>query len=145
MRSIVQRVSSGAVTCEGSRRVIARGLVVLVGLYEDDLPKDVAWMAEKIAHLRIFEDDEGKLNRSVLEIGGSVLLIPNFTVAGDASKGRRPSFDRAMRPERAAVAFDSLAAELEFRGVPVQIGFFGGDMLVEIHNDGPITIVLETQ
>ena len=102
-------------------------------------------MAEKIVNLRIFVDDGGKMNRSVLDTGGSVLLVPNFTVAGDAKKGRRPSFDLAMRPERAGPEFERLVEDARSRGVPVEPGFFGGDMLVEIANDGPITIVLDSR
>jgi D-tyrosyl-tRNA(Tyr) deacylase len=145
MRAVVQRVARGAVTCAGETRSIGPGLVVLVGIYETDEARDLSWMAEKIANLRIFVDDAGKMNRSVLEVGGGVLLVPNFTVAGDAKKGRRPSFDMAMKPERAGPAFERLVEEVRAIGVRVERGFFGGDMLVEIHNDGPITIVLDSR
>ncbi len=145
MRAVVQRVARGAVTCAGETRSIGPGLVVLVGIYETDEARDLSWMAEKIANLRIFVDDAGKMNRSVLEVGGGVLLVPNFTVAGDAKKGRRPSFDMAMKPERAGPACERLVEEVRAIGVRVERGFFGGDMLVEIHNDGPITIVLDSR
>lgn len=144
MRAVVQRVVRAAVTCDGETRAIGPGLVVLVGIYESDEARDRAWMAEKVANLRIFVDDAGKMNRSVLDIGGSILLVPNFTVAGDAKKGRRPSFDLAMRPERAGPEFERLVEDVRTTGVRVERGFFGGDMLVEIANDGPITIVLDS-
>ncbi len=153
MRSVVQRVARASVTCatpEGSvARHISRGLVVLVGIYETDTDADRVWLADKLPNLRIFTDEAGpmagKMNLSVLDIKGSILLVPNFTVAGDAKKGRRPSFDAAMRPERAAPTFDALAADLRAKGVPVETGFFGGDMLVEILNDGPATIILDSR
>jgi D-tyrosyl-tRNA(Tyr) deacylase len=145
MRSVVQRVERASVTCNGTTRRISRGLVVLVGIYETDTDADRAWLADKLPNLRIFTDDAGKMNLSVLDIKGSILLVPNFTVAGDAKKGRRPSFDAAMRPERAAPMFDALAADLRAKGVPIETGFFGGDMLVEILNDGPITIILDSR
>lgn len=145
MRSVVQRVARASVACDGITRSISRGLVVLVGIYETDTDADRAWHADKLPNLRIFTDEAGKMNRSVLDIKGSILLVPNFTVAGDAKKGRRPSFDAAMRPERAAPMFDALAADLRAKGVPIETGFFGGDMLVEILNDGPVTIVLDSR
>jgi D-tyrosyl-tRNA(Tyr) deacylase len=102
-------------------------------------------MAGKIAHLRIFADDEGKMNRSVLDVGGEVLLVSNFTVAGDARKGRRPSFDRAMRPPEAEAAFEALADALRELGVRVQTGVFGAHMHVSLVNDGPVTIWLDSR
>lgn len=149
MRSVVQRVARASVTCAtpegGITRHISRGLVVLVGIYETDTDADRAWLADKLPNLRIFTDDAQKMNLSVLDIKGSILLVPNFTVAGDARKGRRPSFDAAMRPERAAPMFDALATDLRAKDVPVETGFFGGDMLVEILNDGPVTIILDSR
>lgn len=149
MRAVVQRVAHASVTCtvdgDAATRSIGPGLVVLVGIYETDEPRDREWLADKLANLRIFVDPAGKMNLSVLDTEGSILLIPNFTVAGDAKKGRRPSFDAAMRPERAAPEFDRLAADLRARAVPLQTGFFGGDMLVQIANDGPITIILDSR
>lgn len=145
MKSVVQRVERASVTCNGATRRISRGLVVLVGIYETDTDADRAWLADKLPNLRVFTDDAGKMNLSVLDIKGSILLVPNFTVAGDAKKGRRPSFDAAMRPERAAPVFDALAADLRAKDVPIETGFFGGDMLVEILNDGPVTIILDSR
>lgn len=144
MRAVVQRVAEGSVSCGDETRAIGSGLVVLLGIFESDTERDRTWMVEKIANLRIFADDAGKMNRSVLDVGGSVLLVPNFTVAGDAKKGRRPSFDLAMRPERSGPEFERCVSALRATGVRVERGFFGGDMLVRIANDGPITIVLDS-
>lgn len=145
MRAVVQRVSRASVSCQGVTRSIHRGLAVLVGIYETDTERDRLWMADKLPTLRIFNDDAGKMNLSTIDLHASILLVPNFTVAGDARKGRRPSFDGAMRPERAAQEFDQLASDLRARGVPLESGFFGGDMLVEISNDGPVTIILDSR
>ncbi len=147
MRAVVQRVSRATLTADG--RAVASfdapgGLVVLAGLEERDTADDRRWMAEKIAHLRIFPDDEGRMNRSVLDAGGWVLLVPNFTVAGDAAKGRRPSFDNAMRPPRAAEEFALLAAAVRTLCPRVSEGVFGAHMHVELVNDGPVTILLQS-
>ena len=152
MKAVVQRVSRGAVEVDGRGVAsIARGIVALVGIEQSDTPKDLAWMADKLAHLRIFEDAAGKMNLSVAELrgpdggpGGGILLVPNFTVAGDARKGRRPSFDAAMRPEQAEPFFQELARSVAAHGVPVQTGVFRAHMLVSLVNDGPVTIVLES-
>ena len=145
MRLVLQRVSSASVTVAGVQRAaIGRGLMVLAGLFETDTDADLAWAAEKVVELRIFEDDQRKMNRSVRDVGGSILLVPNFTLAADARKGRRPSFDRAMRPERSAGEFDRFAAMVAQRGVPVQTGVFRAEMQVALVNDGPITIVLDS-
>jgi D-tyrosyl-tRNA(Tyr) deacylase len=150
MRCVVQRVTGATlrVVEEGVERSHARigpGLCVMVGIERGDTETDLAWAASKIAHLRIFEDEQGKMNRSVLDTGGGVLLVPNFTVAGDARKGRRPSFDNAMRPPEASAMFDALCAAVAGEGVPVQAGVFGADMRVELVNDGPITIWLDSR
>jgi D-tyrosyl-tRNA(Tyr) deacylase len=143
---VVQRVLKASVEVEGREvGAIERGLVVLVGIEESDTPADRAWMAEKIPNLRIFEDEQGKMNKSVLEVGGSVLLVPNFTVAGDARKGRRPSFDNAMRPERSEGEFGELARAVGASGVPVATGVFRAHMLVSLVNDGPVTIWLDSR
>lgn len=149
MRAVVQRVASATlnVVTDGEERLhasIARGLVVLAGVERDDREADADWMAGKIANLRIFNDDEGKMNLSVLDVGGEVLLVSNFTVAGDARKGRRPSFDHAMRPPRAEGAFDDLVERVRALGVSVQTGVFGAHMHVTIVNDGPVTIWLQS-
>ena len=146
MRAVVQRVSAGAVEVDGREVArIARGLVALVGIEEGDSETDAAWLADKLAHLRIFEDAAGKMNLALGDVGGSLLLVPNFTVAGDARKGRRPSFDRAMRPEQAEPLFARLVAIAASHGVPVQTGVFRAHMLVTLTNDGPVTIWLDSR
>jgi D-aminoacyl-tRNA deacylase len=148
VKAIIQRVNEAWVDVLDSdtRRVasIGRGLLALVGIEHTDIDDDMAWMAEKIVNLRIFEDDAGKMNLSVFDIKGGVLLVPNFTVAGDARKGRRPSFDGAMRPELAEPMFTRLANRVEEAGVPVQMGVFKAHMHVGLVNDGPVTIVLQS-
>ena len=144
MRAVVQRVSRASVTVEG--RVVGaieRGLAILVGVRVGDTEAEAQWLAGKIATLRIFDDEEGKLNRSVLDVGGSILAVSQFTLYGDAHKGRRPSYDQAAPPEVAEPLIRRLVELLEAQGVPVQTGIFRAHMLVEIHNDGPVTIILE--
>jgi D-aminoacyl-tRNA deacylase len=144
MRLLVQRVTQGSVTIEGQRiSEIGVGLVILVGVGKGDTAEQADWLAEKVANLRIFEDDQGKMNRSVLEAGGSALVVSQFTLYGNAERGRRPSFIDAALPSEAEPLVTHLAKRLQFHGVPVQTGVFRADMLVEIHNDGPVTIWLE--
>jgi D-tyrosyl-tRNA(Tyr) deacylase len=144
MKAVVQRVIHGKVTVEGKTTAdIDRGLVVLLGIGPDDGEEQAQWMAEKIVHLRIFEDDAGKMNRSVLEIGGKAIVVSQFTLYGDARKGRRPSFFGAAAPDKASPLVDRVVALLGEQGVPTQTGVFGAHMLVEIANDGPVTILLE--
>jgi D-tyrosyl-tRNA(Tyr) deacylase len=119
---------------------IGPGLVILVGVGKGDGEPQAAWLAEKIANLRIIEDEAGKMNRSVLEAGGSALVVSQFTLYANTEKGRRPSFIEAEEAEPLVAYF---AKRLQFHGVPVQTGIFRADMLVEIHNDGPVTIILE--
>ncbi|MCL4741548.1 MAG: D-tyrosyl-tRNA(Tyr) deacylase [Phycisphaerales bacterium] len=146
MKCVVQRVSGASLDADGApRAVIGAGLVVLVAVVEGDAERDLDWTADKVARLRVFEDDAGKMNLSLLDTGGEVLLVPNFTVAGDARKGRRPSFDGAMRPPEAAAAFDALADALRGRGVRVETGVFGAHMQVRLVNDGPVTLVLDSR
>ena len=123
---------------------IEAGLMVLAGLVEGDAEADLTWAAEKLANLRIFEDEQGKMNRSVLDTRGGILLVPNFTLAGEAVKGRRPSFDRAMKPEVAGPMFARLAELLRAAGAPTQTGVFRAHMVVTLVNDGPVTILLDT-
>lgn len=146
MRTVVQRAASASVRVDGREvGAIGRGLVALVGVERGDGDADLRWTAEKLAHLRIFEDDAGKMNLSVLDVKGSVLLVPNFTVAGDARKGRRPSFDGAMPPAEAEPVFDGLVGAVRAAGVPVASGVFRAAMLVCLVNDGPVTLVLESR
>jgi D-tyrosyl-tRNA(Tyr) deacylase len=144
MKAVVQRVSYGSVTVDGQRVAeIGAGLVVLAGVGRDDGQPQADWLAEKIANLRIFVDEAGKMNRSVLEIGGSVLVVSQFTLYADAQKGRRPAFIGAAHPSEAEPLLEYFVKRLEFYGVPTQTGVFRAHMHVEIHNDGPVTILLE--
>jgi len=144
MRALVQRVRYGKVSVEG-RAVseIANGLVILVGVGHGDGESQAAWLAEKIANLRIFEDAEGKMNLSVRDVGGSALVVSQFTLYADSQKGRRPSFVEAALPDVAAPLVDKFVEMIRQQGVPAGVGVFGAHMLVEIHNDGPVTIWLE--
>lgn len=144
MRLILQRVSSARVRVDD--RVAGEageGLLLLVGFTHADTVEQVTWMADKVVGLRIFRDDEGKMNRSLDEVGGSALVVSQFTLYGDAQKGRRPSFIDAARPEVAIPLYERFVLELRARGVQVQTGEFGAMMQVELVNDGPVTLFLE--
>jgi len=144
MRALIQRVSRASVTVDGKIiSSIGHGLVVLLGVGHADGVEQTQWMAEKIATLRIFSDAEGKMNLSVQDVMGEVIVVSQFTLFADAQKGRRPSFVDAARPEVAAPLVERFAAYLREQRVPTQTGIFGADMLVEIQNDGPVTIWLE--
>ena len=144
MRLVIQRVSSASVTVDNVvRGEIAAGLMVLVGFATTDTAAQLPWAADKLANLRIFEDAQEKMNLSVLDTKGSILLVPNFTLAGNAQQGRRPSFDTAMRPEQAEPMFQSLAKMLTERNVPTQTGVFRAHMQVALVNNGPITLVID--
>lgn len=144
MRLILQRVRRGAVSVSGEPVAdIGPGLVILAGVRAGDTADQADWLAEKTAHLRIFEDDAGKMNRSLLEAGGSALVVSQFTLYANAEKGRRPSFIEAAAPEAAEPLVARYAEQLRALGVPVQTGRFRAEMLVEILNDGPVTIFLE--
>lgn len=123
---------------------IDSGLVVLLGIAADDGPEQSSALAQKVAHLRIFDDDAGRLNRSVLDVGGSVLVVSQFTLYGDTGRGRRPSFVRAAPPEQAEPLCDLFVDRLQEQGLTVATGRFRATMVVEIHNDGPVTLVLDT-
>ena len=147
MRAVVQRVTRGRVTVDG--RVtgeISRGLVALLGCGAGDGANDLAYIVDKIAHLRIFADDAGKMNRSVLDVGGGVLLVSQFTLYGDARQGRRPAFTGALEPVSARALCDQALAALSAAGVAhVAAGEFGADMQLELVNDGPVTILLDSR
>lgn len=146
MRAVVQRVNGAALEvegCEVSR--IGPGLVVLAAIVEGDSERDRAWMAEKLVNLRIFSDSEGKMNRSLLDTGGEMLLVSNFTVAGDTRRGRRPSYDLAMRPPEAEREFDALAGGIRAYIGTVRTGVFGAHMHVRIENDGPVTLIVDSR
>jgi D-tyrosyl-tRNA(Tyr) deacylase len=145
MRAVVQRVLEAKVTVEG--QVIGRverGLLVYLGVGTDDGDKDAEFIADKLANLRIFADEAGKMNRSVIDIGGGVLLVSNFTLHGDCRKGRRPSFDAAGEPGLAERLYEKVADLIAAQSVPVQKGSFGAYMQVTSLNDGPVTFLLDS-
>jgi D-aminoacyl-tRNA deacylase len=144
MRVVLQRVSRASVSIDGRiTGAIGRGFCLLVGLTHGDTDVTVDWMAEKVAGLRLFPDAEGKMNLGLDEVGGGVLVISQFTLYGDSAKGRRPSFIDAARPETAIPLYERFVGALRARGLEVATGEFGADMQVEIHNDGPVTLILE--
>jgi D-tyrosyl-tRNA(Tyr) deacylase len=147
VRAVVQRVTSARVRV-GDRTTgeIARGLLVLVGIGRDDSPVDAKYLAAKIRDIRVFEGDEGKpMDRSVIEIGGSVLVVSQFTLYGDVRKGRRPAFDQAASSEAARALYEELVRELRAIQVPVATGEFQAMMQVELVNDGPVTILIDSK
>ena len=146
MRAVVQRVSKARVQV-GDRIVgeIGRGLLVLVGVAAEDGPADVQYLAGKVRELRIFGDEAGRMNRSVEECGGAVLVVSQFTLLGDVRKGRRPSFDAAAPPEAAKALYEDLVRELRARGLTVATGEFQAHMVIELINDGPVTILLDSR
>lgn len=144
MRAVVQRVRRGKVTVEGRLAAeIAQGVVVLLGIGHSDGESQVDYLTEKIATLRIFEDEQGKMNQSLLDTKGAALVVSQFTLYADTRKGRRPSFTDAALPDIASPLVDRFVRQLSALGVPSQQGEFGAHMLVEIENDGPVTIILE--
>ena len=146
MRAVIQRVTGASVTVNGGpARSIGPGLVILLGVRETDDPAVIPKLAEKCAHLRIFEDEAGKLNRSAAELGYEALVVSNFTLYYDTSRGKRPSFTHAARPDLAVPCYEQFLAELGSQGLRgVQHGEFGADMQVRLCNDGPVTIVIDT-
>ena len=144
VRVLLQRVARASVTAEGREvGAIGAGLLALVAVRQEDRHEEAAWLADKVANLRIFEDAEGKMNRSVLETGGQVLAVSQFTLYGDARKGRRPSFTEAAPPEVAEPLIEDFVRCLREAGVPTRTGVFRAHMLVSLVNDGPVTILLE--
>jgi D-tyrosyl-tRNA(Tyr) deacylase len=144
MRVVLQRVSRASVTIAGrTAGAVGRGFCLLVGFTHGDDESVADWMAEKVAGLRLFSDAAGKMNLGLEEVRGGVLVVSQFTLYGDAGKGRRPSFIDAARPETAIPLYERFVAALRSRGLEVATGEFGADMQVEIHNDGPVTLILE--
>jgi D-aminoacyl-tRNA deacylase len=144
MRAVVQRVSSCRVVVAGKVvGEIGRGLLVLLGVRTGDTADQARWLADKIVGLRIFGDDEGKMNRDVTEAGGGVLVVSQFTLYGNCEKGRRPSFIDAARPEVAEPLYEAFVNAVRLHGVPAATGRFGADMQVELVNDGPVTLILD--
>lgn len=146
MRAVIQRVSSASVAVEGKTvGAIDEGLMVLLGVEDGDAEKDVRYLAEKTAQLRIFEDEEGKMNRSVEDIPGQVLVVSQFTLLGDCRKGRRPGFSCAANPEKAKALYEQYVEVLQKRGLVVATGIFQAMMKVKLVNDGPVTLLLDSR
>jgi D-tyrosyl-tRNA(Tyr) deacylase len=144
MRALIQRVSEASVRVENDLiGRIGRGLLVLLGVSRTDTEADADYLSEKVVHLRIFEDAEGKLNRSLLEVGGEMLVVSQFTLLGDCRRGRRPSFTAAAEPEHAARLYEHFVRRTARLGVPVQTGRFQARMAVSLVNDGPVTLLLD--
>ncbi len=145
MRAVIQRVVRASVAVRDQiTGEIGKGLMVLVGVEVGDTAADVAYIAEKVPNLRIFEDSEGKMNLSLLDVGGGILAVSQFTLLGDARGGRRPGFTRAERPEAANALYEQVVKQWRERGITVETGIFGADMAVSLVNDGPVTILLDS-
>lgn len=146
MRVVVQRTGPASVTVGGDvTGEISHGLVCLVGFTESDDEAELTYVADKIVNLRIFTDDAGKMNQSLLQVGGEILSISQFTVYGDCRKGRRPNFMAAARPEQAELLYDTFNEQLRSYGVTVETGVFGAEMQVSLINDGPVTLIVESK
>lgn len=146
MRLVVQRVLESSVSVDGKVvGAIGKGYMVLVGVEDKDTPDDVRYCVEKTAGLRIFEDDAGKMNRSIQDVGGEILAISQFTLHGDARHGRRPSFITAARPELAVPMYEAYCKGLRDKGIHVETGIFQADMKVSLINDGPVTLLLDSR
>lgn len=146
MKAVIQRVRRASVEVEG--QVVGRigaGLLVLLGVAKGDRETDGRHLVEKIRTLRIFADEQGKMNRSLTDIGGSILLVSQFTLLGRTTNGRRPNFDEAAQPDEAKRLYEAVAAELKTQGVPMETGVFAAQMQVELLNDGPVTFVLDSR
>ncbi|MGY5220605.1 D-aminoacyl-tRNA deacylase [Enterococcus hirae] len=146
MRAVVQRVSKASVTIDQQEvGKIDQGLVILLGIHEKDTQDDVDYLVKKIAQMRIFEDEEGKMNRSVEDVEGQILSVSQFTLFADTKKGNRPSFISAARPETAIPLYEAFNEGIRNRGITVATGQFGADMAVSLINDGPVTIIIDSQ
>lgn len=146
MRAVIQRVERASVSVEGEiRGQIGAGFLVLIGVEEGDGDADFKYIADKVPNLRVFEDEQGKMNRSLLDVGGELLAVSQFTLLGDARGGRRPSFITAARPETADPMYERLVADWRVRGIRVETGVFGAHMKVSLVNDGPVTILLDSR
>ena len=147
MRTVIQRVSKASVTIEGTvKSAIGKGFLVLIGICEEDSLEDVEWLVKKIANLRVFDDEEGVMNRSIMDIGGEILVVRQYTLFASYKKGNRPSWFRAGSHEHSIPLYESFCSKLsEAIGKPVGTGEFGADMKVELLNDGPVTICMDTK
>ncbi|HWP31716.1 MAG TPA: D-aminoacyl-tRNA deacylase [Fimbriimonadales bacterium] len=146
MKAVVQRVRSASVNVDG--RIVAeigKGLLALIAVLKDDTEKDAVWMATKLAGLRVFDDEAGNINLSLTDVGGSLLLVSNFTIAGDLSRGLRPSFIEAASFEEGKRLFERCEQELRKYGIPVEVGIYGADMLIALENEGPVTLILDSK
>jgi D-aminoacyl-tRNA deacylase len=144
MKIVVQRVKSASVDVGGKTvSEIGKGLLILLGVSRGDIEADADYLAEKVANLRVFEDGAGKMNRSIGEVGGGVLVVSQFTLYGDCRKGRRPSFTDAAGPEKGRSLYDRFVSELRGNGIEVKTGRFGEHMIIKLENDGPVTLILE--
>ena len=145
MRAVIQRVSKASVSVNGQLvGKIGKGLLVLLAAAHEDGPEQIRWMAEKITGLRIFSDEEGKMNLSLLQIGGEMLIVSQFTLYGDCRKGKRPSFTGSARPEEAEKLYEAFIEAVRSKGIPTQQGIFGAMMDVDLVNDGPVTLILDS-
>ena len=147
MRVVIQRVQHASVTIDGNlKSKIGKGLLILVGIEDRDTQEDIEWLCKKIAHLRIFDDENGVMNKSVVEVDGEILVVSQFTLHASTKKGNRPSYLKASKPEYAIPMYESFCSEMGLQlGKEVQTGTFGSDMKVELLNDGPVTILIDTQ
>lgn len=146
MRAVVQRVKSANVRVDDIIiGQIGHGILLLLGVEETDEEKDLEYMSDKVPNLRIFEDENGKMNKSLLDVGGSILVISQFTLLGDARKGRRPSFSAAAMPDKAIPAYEKFISKMKEKNIVTESGKFGADMKVELINDGPVTILLDSK
>lgn len=146
MRCVVQRVSSASVRVEGETvGEVGPGMMVLIGVSDTDTDADLKYMADKVPHLRIFDDENGVMNKSVLDVGGSILAVSQFTLYGDARSGRRPSYIRAAKPDAARALYDRLVAAWRALGLKVETGIFRTEMQVSLVNEGPVTLLLDSE
>lgn len=146
MRAVVQRVSRAGIDIGGATTAaIGRGLVIFLGIRSQDSSADLLWLADKIIHLRIFQDQDGKMNISLADMGGEMLIVSQFTLYGDCRKGRRPGFSAAAPPEIAEPLYNQFIKEMKLRGIRVATGTFQADMAVQLVNDGPVTILLDSE
>ena len=147
MKTVTQRVQHASVTIDGQiKSKIGKGLLILVGIEDRDTHEDIEWLAKKITNLRIFDDENGVMNRSCIEIEGEILVVSQFTLQASTKKGNRPSYIKASKPEVAITMYEAFCEEVGLQlGKPVQTGTFGADMKVELLNDGPVTILIDSQ
>jgi D-tyrosyl-tRNA(Tyr) deacylase len=147
MKVVIQRVSEASVTIEGNvNGAIEKGLMILVGIETEDAQEDLLWLCQKIVNLRIFDDAEGVMNKSLLDVGGNILVISQFTLHASTKKGNRPSYIQAARPEISIPLYEQFVAQLELLvGKKIQTGIFGADMKVALVNDGPVTIIIDSK